>query len=267
MFRVKIEYLLFYAKTRASPGLLVFNGIDFHTSPARRQFSQARNRALPPFIRSHRSGSSGRRPLTAEIRSSNPLRAIITKTPVESGFLVFRGVLSGAVPSLSKGEGKQWTLRMKDFLLEAKGAVDLAKSLGKTSLDDARIKDLEKRCEEILREGYDEYPQQEKPGTGKRRKRKRAPSLNLLNRLWYGMDNVLAFLRDFRVPFDNNLSERDIRMMKVHQKISGIFRSNRGADWFCRIRSYISTVRKNGLNVLAAVRDAFMGRPYMPGFT
>ena len=69
---------------------------------------------------------------------------------------------------------------------------------------------------------------------------------------------------DFRVPFDNNLAERDVRMLKVKQKISGTFRTRTGAETFCAIRSYISTVRKQGGNVIDAIYDAFVGNPFMP---
>ena len=75
---------------------------------------------------------------------------------------------------------------------------------------------------------------------------------------------ILAFMRDFAVPFTNNLSERDLRMMKLRQKISGTFRSVDALVGFCRIRGYISTARKNGLSAIDAIRRALSGDPFTP---
>lgn len=69
---------------------------------------------------------------------------------------------------------------------------------------------------------------------------------------------------DFNVPFDNNQAERDFRMNKLKQKISGTFRSIKGAEAFCRLRSYISTVRKHDLNPMEALANVFSGNPFMP---
>ena len=76
-------------------------------------------------------------------------------------------------------------------------------------------------------------------------------------------ESVLAFMNDFRVPFDNNLTERDLRMMKLKDKVSGTFRSFHGAECFARIRGYISTALKNGYNVFEEIKKALLGQPFL----
>ena len=166
-----------------------------------------------------------------------------------------------------ENDTSKWAVEMRRLLLEIKSSVDVAKESGKEKLDSDLIRSFEERYEKILNEGYKEYPSielSEGGKSGKRGKKKKPPSLNLLDRLWYRMKETLAFMYDFRVPFDNNQSERDIRMVKVKQKISGTFRSAEGAKRFCRIRGYISTVKKHGIDVLKSIRDAFLGKPFMP---
>lgn len=86
----------------------------------------------------------------------------------------------------------------------------------------------------------------------------------LVERLDHHQDKVLAFMSDFAVPFDNNLVERDVRMAKLKQKISGNFRSSEMADAFCRIRSFISTVRKQGLQIQKHLESLFSSSPLPP---
>ena len=158
-----------------------------------------------------------------------------------------------------------WADAMIDCLLDIKAAV--AQSRPTTDhLTKARIRDFEARYQRILDDGHAANPLSASPAhAGKKRgRRKKTKPRNLLERLDEHRQEALAFMYDFGVPFDNNLAERDIRMMKVQQKISGMFRSEAGAHAFCRIRSYISTARKNALGALEAIARVFTGDPFVP---
>jgi transposase len=98
----------------------------------------------------------------------------------------------------------------------------------------------------------------------KRGRVKQSKPRNLLKRLRDHRDEVLAFLFDPTVPFTNNLAERDLRMVKVKHKISGTFRSHLGALCYCRIRGYISTMKKQDINILSALSSVFVGNPLSP---
>ena len=108
-------------------------------------------------------------------------------------------------------------------------------------------------------------PQPPQPA-GKRGCKKQTPPKNLLDRLQKYKPETLAFMYDRQIPFDNNLAERDVRMAKVKQKVSGSFRALPGAETFCAIGFYITIVRKHGRNVIHEIYNAFNGNPFIPLF-
>jgi transposase-like protein len=165
---------------------------------------------------------------------------------------------------LHEQHGQRWAKNMIDCLIDIKKAVDEAKTSTDTLFKE-QIHKFETRYQNILDKGYNENPLPKKKSTKKKRGRpKKSKARNLLERLDEHRKEVLAFMYDFKVPFDNNLAERDLRMAKVQQKISGTFRSQDGANAFCRIRSYISTAKKSAVNVIDAIGNAFQGYPFMP---
>jgi transposase len=159
---------------------------------------------------------------------------------------------------------RAWAGEMKQLLLAIKHAVDTAKAQNQTRLENDAIKEYEQRYAAVLQVGAEEENNHPPPVTGRRGRKKQSKSKNLLDRLEKYQTETLAFMYDFAVPFDNNLAERDLRMMKVKQKVSGCFRTTPGAYAFCRIRSYISTMKKQGHNVIAALKSVFLGTPQLP---
>lgn len=153
-----------------------------------------------------------------------------------------------------------WALKMKMHLLEIKEAVETACMEGKRRLSGEVLERFRKRYRLIIRQGLAAQPPQKKRRPGQRGKIGQPPGKNLLDRLSNHTDEVLAFMYDFSVPFTNNLAERDLRMVKVKLKVSGCFRTHRGAQIFCRIRSYLSTLRKQNLEIMEYLCKCF--KPY-----
>ncbi|HEY9643916.1 MAG TPA: IS66 family transposase [Coleofasciculaceae cyanobacterium] len=156
-----------------------------------------------------------------------------------------------------------WAFQMLLLLGTIKQQVDIAKSTGQTTLAPELIVEFEHRYRAVLEQGFAANPPPPPPLVKSRGRIKQSPPRNLLHRLNHPTA-VLGFMHDFTVPFDNNQAERDLRMMKLKQKISGGFRSVEGANQFCRIRGYLSTLRKQGIPVLDALVSLFMGSPVFP---
>ncbi len=153
-------------------------------------------------------------------------------------------------------DGQQWAQNLKNLLetinrkvIEAGGALDAHES-----------QKYRHRYRAILQQGEIECPEPDNPKKARRGRVKKTKSRNLLERLKNYEQDTLRFMDDGNVPFTNNLGESDLRMTKVQQKISGCFRSINGARIFCRVRSYLSTCRKQGIKSSHALSLLFDGK-------
>ena len=159
-----------------------------------------------------------------------------------------------------------WATDLKLLLLEMKSATDQARTYGRSQLPTLQRDAFMARYEDVLAFGLAANPPPVWYGPRRRGRVKQSPARNLLERLWLGKAQVLAFLDDLNIPFDNNQAERDLRMLKVQQKVSGCFRAPSGAAAFARIRGYLSTLRKQGQPLLTTLETLFVGQPLHPAF-
>ena len=161
---------------------------------------------------------------------------------------------------------QSWAEKMIKLLLDIKAEVDVA-PVDQMSLSPERLAHLGQRYDALISQGLAANPPPADPPAKKRGRKKQSAPKNLLDRLQEHKLKVLAFMYDFRVPFDNSLIHRDVRMVKIKQKVSGAFRTRTGAETFCAIRSYISTARKHRVNVIDAIHNALTGSPFIPSIT
>ncbi len=164
---------------------------------------------------------------------------------------------------LIEHHAQAWAKDFLSLLTNMKEKVDTAKSQRQSALSELQLAAFEHVYDLIVERGERANPPPVRQ-PNQRGRLKQSPARNLLDRLINYKAEIMAFVYDFAVPFDNNLAERDIRMVKVQQKVSGGFRSGDGANVFCEVRSYISTARKNGQRVLDVLYQALSGVPFVP---
>jgi hypothetical protein len=165
---------------------------------------------------------------------------------------------------LSEHEHQQWAADLKDLLLSMHAAAEHWREQGTRRVPPQERDEWVAQYFAILTQGYGTQPRPPAQASPPRKKGrpKQSAAKNLLDELLRRAEQVLAFLDDLSVPFTNNQAERDLRMVKVQQKIAGTFRTETGATAFCHIRSYLSTMRKQGRAMLASLSAVFAGRPF-----
>jgi len=164
---------------------------------------------------------------------------------------------------VSEQDHQQWSDDMSKLLMWAHQKVTYAKANTKEALSPRMLKQLNTRYDTIVKSAHVYHVISQKE-TGKRGRPKQTFAKNLLDRLIKYKDETLRFITDFNVPFTNNAAERGLRMMKVKEKISGCFMSQKGGRIFMNIYAYILTVQKNGVNIMQALFDAMNGKPFIP---
>ena len=156
-------------------------------------------------------------------------------------------------------KGEKWAKKIKRCLNDA-----YKEKKENIYLGEKQINKYKRRLRRLLNKGLRLHPKQMKKNRTRGRP-KQSNEYNFLNRLKERINDVLRFIIDPNVPFSNNLAERDIRMLKIQQKVSGTFRSMKGAIAFCRIRSYISSIKKCGQSVFKALTTIWSLKIMFPG--
>ena len=168
---------------------------------------------------------------------------------------------------LAEQENQGWAKSMIALLLDAKTA---SESMPENCLaaNSSELASIHLRYDGLIAEGLAQNipPPEESLKKKKRGRPKQTKAKNLLDRLRDFKENVLAFITHPLIPFDNNQGERDIRMAKLKQKISGCFRGPDGGIIFARLRGYVSTLRKNNFHILEGIQSAFEKTPTLPAF-
>ena len=164
--------------------------------------------------------------------------------------------------AVAENDAQGWAKDMAGLLADTWQIVLAAKAEGRSALAHDDLGRIRGKYRAIIAAGHAANPPP--IPTGLRGRPKRSKAGNLVLRLDLYAQDVLRFATDFAVPFDNNTAERDIRMVKIAQKISGGFRSFEGAEAFLAFRSYLSTAAKQGVNLHDALQRLFAGNPWMP---
>jgi len=161
--------------------------------------------------------------------------------------------------------GITWPKQTAELLVEIHTAVKHTKEAGRTGLTARQLSGFRRRYRALIAQGWAAHPPP--PPTGKQGRPKLGVAGSLVRRLDLYQDDVLRFATDFTVPFDNNQAERDIRMIRLQEKISTGWRAEHGIDAFLTVRSYLSTARKHRRNALGVLRELFAGTPWLPAPT
>jgi len=171
-------------------------------------------------------------------------------------------LLRELVAAQERHPDQEWATEFKKLLLDMKTVKEQAVEAGESRLGEDKIRELEQKYDEIITLAYTENPMppEDENAEKKRGRKKKGKTLALIERLDTHKASVCLFINNFAVPFDNNLAERDIRMVKTKTKVSGCFRSLEGAENYLKIMSYVGTVKKHGRSAYEAIKQAISGK-------